>query len=319
MVHARAFSFTDDSTSVHFPQFTVHNPIPGGPISLAITTHLFLLRRIQSKWYQELFQSSRDPFKQSSTYVWQVCQEMRSWFENLPPTISEAQRDMFELELLYSYVYCLAPSCRVPAVSEIGKAFIYEYVLAYMSKISSVSADPANTGFYTYHDALRVYFMGSHFTAILQESKEEILTGMSPLVCQMTIGPPPPRGNFRPGENNVERSIHCIGQIKETLRGFGERWFDSKALQTTFETGADPLLADLIQRRQIMDMQARNSRSPESRLGGSRSSVRQGLQGPGAVMAMQQQHRQQQAQVDEWAQMGPMMAPDSYTPRGPPR
>jgi hypothetical protein len=136
MVHARSFSFTDDSTSVAFPSMpSTPSPTgversPTGPHVLDAANLLFQLRRAQSNWYQELFQSSRDPLQQSSTYIWEMCHEMRVWSESFPKTLSPTMRELFELELLYSYVYCLAPSCRVPAVSELGKTLIFEYSIS---------------------------------------------------------------------------------------------------------------------------------------------------------------------------------------------
>ena len=79
MVHARAFSFTDDSTSVAYPSLPaiVGPGIAGnsmnGPQPLETALILFQLRYTQSAWYQELFQSSREPMQNASSYMWQTC------------------------------------------------------------------------------------------------------------------------------------------------------------------------------------------------------------------------------------------------------
>ena len=187
MVHARSFSFSDDSTSVAYPSASTAPGTSGtspvaGPHSLDTALLLFQLRFAQSNWYQELFQSSRDPLQNSSTYIWQMCQEMREWSESFPETLPLAFKDFFDLELLYSYVYCLAPSCRVRDVSEYGKTLIFEYSIAYMQKIFPISRDPVNRAFYTYHDALRVYFVGSQFLAVLSASQDQLLNGIVPYV-----------------------------------------------------------------------------------------------------------------------------------------
>jgi hypothetical protein len=274
MVHARSFSFTDDSTSVAFPSMSsVQSPTgveksPTGPHALDAAMLLFQLRRAQSNWYQELFQSSRDPLQQSSTYIWEMCHEMRVWSESFPKTLSSAIRELFELELLYSYVYCLAPSCRVPAVSELGKTLIFEYSISYMQKIYPISKDPINTAFYTYHDALRVYFIGSQFLAVLSVSFDQLLNAIVPYPASIAGGPPtPPIPN--PGRtDNVDRSINCIDQIIQTLKTYGERWYDSKALQASFEAQAQDISGALHQRRQQQQMQSRANSNPED---GSRS------------------------------------------------
>lgn len=268
MVHARAFSFTDDSTSVTYPSI----PAVGGPGTLGTSLHgpqsletallLFQLRYIQSSWYQELFQSSRDPMQNASTYIWQMCQEMREWSESFPDTLPLAFKDFFDLELLYSYVYCLAPSCRVRAVSDYGKSLIFEYSIAYMQKIFPISRDPINVAFYTYHDALRVYFIGSQFLAVLTENQDQLLTGLVPYTPVIAGSPPPPPLPSNAGVNNIDRSISCITHILETLRMFGHRWDDSQALQSSFEAQARPLLEVLHRRKHHVDDISRSSHTP---------------------------------------------------------
>ena len=274
MVHARAFSFTDDSMSVAYPSAAgvtnasaIGNPLTG-PHSLESALLLFQLRYTQSCWYQELFQSSRDPLQNSSMYLWQIFNEMRDWSESTESeTLPLAFKDFFDLELLYSYVYCLAPSCRVQAVSAYGKTLIFEYSIAYMQKIFPISKDPINKAFYTYHDALRVYFVGSQFVAVLTASQdqEQLLTGIIPFAPVMAGSPPPPplppRSN---GSDNFDRSINCMTHIRETLKTFGHRWEDSQALLRSFESQAEPLLAVLQQRKEPFDgsVSTRHNTSP---------------------------------------------------------
>jgi len=269
MVHARPFSFTDDATSVGFPlrlsstsTGSSDNSISKLP-SLDTALLLFQLRKAQSTWYQELFQSSRDPLHQASQYLWQMCYEMRVWSDNLPKTISPAIRELFDLELLYSYVYCLAPSCRFPVVSELGKTLIFEYSMSYMQKIFPISKDPINTAFYTYHDALRVYFIGSQFAAVLSSNLETLLQGIIPYTAISPSGPPPPPIPNMGRTDNVERSITCIEQIIETLKTYGERWDDSKALKASFEAQVRALLGEL-RRRQRQQQQQQESRHSSS-------------------------------------------------------
>jgi hypothetical protein len=306
MVHARSFSFTDDSTSVAFPslssapQPTDIEKSPTGPHALDAAMLLFQLRRAQSNWYQELFQSSRDPLQQSSNYIWEMCHEMRVWSESFPKTLSPAIRELFELELLYSYVYCLAPSCRVPAVSEYGKTLIFEYSILYMQKIFPISKDPMNTAFYSYHDALRVYFIGSQFLAVLSDSFDQLLNEMVLYTASIPGGPPtPPIPN--PGRtDNVDQSINCIDQIIETLKTYGERWYDSKALQASFEAQAQEISGALHQRRQQQQLQSRAKSNPEN---GSRSHLLS--------------NNVENMLHDEWASMGHTFTDGTILQRNP--
>ena len=268
MVHARSFSFTDDSTGVAFPSL-VPTMGPGtmansqnGPHSMEIALLLFQLRTMQSSWYQELFQSSRDPLQNASTYIWQMCQEMREWSESFPDTLPLVFKEFFDLELLYSYVYCLAPSCRVQSVSAYGKTLIFEHSIAYMQKIFPISRDPINTAFYTYHDALRVYFVGSQFLAVLAENQDQLLNGILPYTPVVAGSPPPPPLPISGGADNMDRSMNCINHIKETLKTFGYRWDDSKALLSSFESQAESLIGALHRRKHHVDELSRNSHSP---------------------------------------------------------
>ncbi|RFU35968.1 hypothetical protein B7463_g304, partial [Scytalidium lignicola] len=267
MAHFRAFSFADDTANVAFPSMavTIINDLSkpmAGPHSLETALLLFQLRTIQSRWYQELFQSSRSPLQGSSNYLWHVCQEMREWSESYPSELSPAIRKLFDLEVLYSYVYCLAPSSRVPAVSEYGKTLIFEYSIAYMQKMFSLSRDPLNPAFITYHDALRVFFIGSQFMAVLNENQDRLLNGVIPYVPLLPGAPPPPPLPSSGRGDNIERSINCISQINDTLKTFGQRWENSKALQSTFESQSHPLLSSLHQRRIHRSDRFAHSQSP---------------------------------------------------------
>lgn len=179
---------------------------------------------------------------------------MRAWSETFPTTLPAAIKDMFELELLYSYIYCLAPSCRIPAVSELGKTLIFEYSIEYAERIFAICKDPINTAFYTYHDALRVYFIGSQFMAVLSDSPGQLLNGHIPQ-ASATVGDPPPLAIPNSGRSdNIERSITCINRILEILQTYGERWDDADALRGSSKMQAVPLLADLEQRLRERDI-----------------------------------------------------------------
>jgi hypothetical protein len=256
MVHARAFSFTDDSINVSYPSpVALVAPETTGssltrPHSLETALLLFQLRRGQSSWYQQLFQSTREPLQQASTYIWQMCQDMHEWADSFPDSLSPVFKDFFDLELLYSYVYCIAPSCRVQSVPDYGKTLIFEYSISYIQNIFRISRDPVNSAFYTYHDALRVYFIGSQFLAVLTDNQDQLLNGIISYISSSPGSPPPPPIPRSNGKiDNVDRSIDCITHIKETLRTFGHRWDDAQALQSSFEAQAGSLLATLHQRK----------------------------------------------------------------------
>lgn len=292
MVHARPFSFTDDATAVSFPT-TLHSTYittlsassslgstHPGQLSLSAASLLFELRKAQSTWYQELFQSSRQPLQNASQYLWNCCYEMRSWAEKLPATLSPPMRELFELELLYSYVYCLAPSCRFPAVSELGKTLIFEYSMQYIAKFSRVNALPETPAFYTYHDALRVYFIGSQILAVLKDNVENLLQGIVPYTAVSShpnAAPPPPIPVGR--TDNVERSVACIEGVERILGAFGERWDDARALRGSFEMMSRDVLDGFKGRLQAKREQQESRFKQEDEMGLQAGPMRRGLSG----------------------------------------
>jgi hypothetical protein len=263
MVHARAFSFTDDSINVAFPNSSGIGRIPSqsgpiqGPQSADPALLLFQLRRAQSHWYQELFQSDPTPLPDAPSYIWQMCLDMREWGESLPDTLPTGIRELFDLELRYSYVYCIAPSARAPHMTDYGRTLIFEHAIAYLDAIHSISHGTMNTAFYSYHDALKVYFMASQFVAVLRDAEDMLLSG-APVPVPVTrpgSAPPPPlpvRSTI-PGEDNLDRSLRSLEQVPATLGRYGDRWEDSVSLMQSFEQISGEMLERLRSRKQIRD------------------------------------------------------------------
>ncbi|RKF56971.1 Positive regulator of purine utilization [Erysiphe neolycopersici] len=251
MVHARSFSFTDDSTCVAFPSIQSEE--------LAIDTQknsrmeqcllIFKLRKIQSSWYQELFQSKNSLSTNPSTYIQNMCLDMQKLALSISKESPRCVKDYFDLELLYSFVYCLAPSSQIKAVPAWGKNLIFESSVKYVQKMITIYETPLNCTFITYHDALRVYFVGSQFVSVLQEDQDFLLYFTTPSDLNLNdfkVLLDPPHVAER---NNSERALCCIVQIKELLRTFSHRWDDSKVLLSSFEAQIDRFTEILDQRK----------------------------------------------------------------------
>ncbi|CAN8101964.1 unnamed protein product [Discula destructiva] len=265
MVHARAFSFSDEAIHVAFPAMSGIGRIASvsgtitGPQSHDPAILLFQLRRIQSHWYQTLIQSEPnqpiDGVDDATTFIWQVCQDMREWNESLPETLPIGIRELFDLELKYSYVYCLAPSARAPFMTAYGRVLIFEYAIAYLDHIYGLAhgGPEPNPAFYTHHDALRVFFMGSQFMAVLRDAGDSILAG-APISLPLPLpgkAPPPPLPTRISNEDNLTRSLRCLDGVKFTLKKYGERWTDAESLSKSF----DMLSEDLIERLKTKQQQ----------------------------------------------------------------
>ena len=68
---------------------------------------------------------------------------MRKWFEGLSSSTSQNSRAFFELDLLYSYVYVLSPSPRVPVISPFAQKLIFEYCIQYAELMLRLISDPS--------------------------------------------------------------------------------------------------------------------------------------------------------------------------------
>ncbi|RYP75089.1 hypothetical protein DL769_003885 [Monosporascus sp. CRB-8-3] len=259
MVHARAFSFTDDAASVAWPRpssFSRRASITGQMLSGSEPAFLlFQLRRAQSQWYQALFQSDPTPLPDSSSFIWQMCQDMKEWAEALPNSLPMGMRALFDLEVRYSFVYCIAPSARAPHMTDYGRLLIFEHAIAYLDRIYEVSHSGVNTAFYSYHDALRVFFMASQFIAVLRDAEDILLSGMPipPPPVEYGKTPPLPLPNRPPGPiiDNLDRSLGCLERTALTLAKYGERWDDSITLKKSYEIISAEIIDRLRVRRQL--------------------------------------------------------------------
>jgi hypothetical protein len=242
LVQSRAFSFSDDSAKVKLP---FHKPSSaptspsgnGSPQKAWLQSYeqamdLINLRQLQSAWYTDLFQSGRTRWEEPYPYLWDTCDAMRKWFDNLSPTTSPNMRAFFELDLLYSYVYVLSPSPRVPTILPFAQKLIFEYCIRYANLMIRLISDQDYTAPLTFYDAMRVYMTGRQFLDVLHHNTDLLLNGFIPPHPEVkpTTAPPPPMPVEPPptGESiqrfNTIRSMNCINNIKKCLELFGIRW-----------------------------------------------------------------------------------------------
>ncbi|KAF4455404.1 hypothetical protein F53441_2193 [Fusarium austroafricanum] len=266
MVHARTFSFTDDTVNVAFPQPSssarksstsgpISGPQPADPALL-----LFQLRRAQSHWYQELYQSGSVPLQGPISYIWKMCLDMREWQDTLPTNLAPEIRQLFEQELRYSYVYCIAPSARAPSITDYNRILIFEHSMAYLDTVHEIAHGAQNSGFYTYHDVLRVYFMVNQFLAVLRDAEDMLLSGMPVPIPISRPGaapaPPLPR-RLQPqgmnGEDNLDRSLRCLNRVSQTLDTYGDRWADASTWRESFGRISQEMVDRLSRRKQMRD------------------------------------------------------------------
>ncbi|SPJ74605.1 related to GAL4-like transcriptional activator [Fusarium torulosum] len=266
MVHARTFSFTDDTVNVAFPQASskarkssvsgaISGPQPADPALL-----LFQLRRAQSHWYQELYQSGSVPLQDPISYIWKMCLDMREWQDTLPNNLPPQIRQLFEQELRYSYVYCIAPSARAPSITDYNRILIFEHSMAYLDTVHEIAHGAQNSGFYTYHDVLRVFFMVNQFLAVLRDAEDMLLSGMPvpiPIARPGTAPAPPLPRRLQPpgmnGEDNLDRSLRCLDKVSQTLDTYGDRWVDASTWRESFGMRSQETVERLSRRKRMRD------------------------------------------------------------------
>lgn len=292
MVLTRAFSFTDASANVAFPRpssFSRRASITGQYLAgCEPALLLFQLRRAQSHWYQLLSQSDATPLP-DPTYIWQVCHQMQEWAERLPGTLPVAVRELFDLELRYSLVYCMSPSAKSPGtLTDYDRLFIFEHALAYLDRIYEIAHAGSGgggtgggggtvNGLYSYHDALRVFFMASQFVAVVRDAEDLLLSGIMPpppppppySVVGKAVPPPPPLPRRAPGAgyDNLERSLGCLERTARTLAKYGERWDDSVSLRNGFDSLSRDVVERLRMRRQIKQESSSPPRMQQPQMG----------------------------------------------------
>ncbi|KAK8097187.1 uncharacterized protein PG998_005409 [Apiospora kogelbergensis] len=270
MVHARAFCFPDAATHVAWPRpssFSRRASITGQMLSGSEPAFLlFQLRRAQSQWYQILFQSDPSPIHDATSFVWQMCQDMREWADALPSTLPVGMRELFDLEVRYSLVYCLAPSARAPHITDYGRVLIFEHTLAYLDRIYEVAHSGRSVAFYTYHDALRVFFMANQFAAVLRDAEDLLLAGVTVPPPHTEPGkpqPPPlpsrPRG---PSADNLDRSLACLDRTLQLMAKYGQLWANSASLKQSLEMSTSDLFARLQMRQQMRQRSPPQNVSP---------------------------------------------------------
>ncbi|KAA8629195.1 hypothetical protein SMACR_03742 [Sordaria macrospora] len=308
LAHARAFSFADDAIPSEVRDALADSPNKDSPTTEA-STYLYRLRRLQSTWYQSLFQGSPShPLPDSTAFIWRMCHDMHTWFSTLPVSLNASIRQMLELEMYYSHVFCISPGIRSPRLSTSGELLIFEYAISYISGLCGLADAPINTALYTFHDVLRLFFVGTQLAAILRSEAADILLFSPHTIShsasqQGGVAPPPlPRKRISDINTtllNIDRAITALGQIGKLLEWYGARWEDALSLGETFQMYSQDLMETLRGKKQQMgqrqvqqgQMQRQGQGQPQGQ-----GLVRAQTQGPGGWENHQEQQFQQQQQ-----------------------
>ncbi|KAK8196756.1 hypothetical protein M8818_006923 [Zalaria obscura] len=272
LVQTRAFSFSDDSTHVSVPYSSSSSSRSNSVghaqwlSTYSQASNLIKLRKIQSVWYMDLFQSGREPWPSPYPYLWRTCQHMKAWFDGISSNTKPHFRTFFEIDLLYSYIYVLAPSPRVPVVAPFAQNLIFEYCIRYAELVTRIVGDRKYLAPLTFYDAMRVYMTGRQFIDVLWLNQDRLLSGVVPEPPHVPVDSEPPPRLPQPLDPlvNINRSITCIKQLTDCLGSFGMRW-GYMSWRDRFAKDAEPMVTALNQRIWEMQQDSASSISGTSR------------------------------------------------------
>lgn len=234
MAHLRAFSFTDDSCNVKFPNHQ-------GPFSLTLTmpreqeqvflhaldpaVQIFQLRQIQSAAYQRLFMSGHQNIKDPWPIMSDSLHELHLWMTQIPNVIRKPMKKLFHSEVLFASVLILSPPRLTSTLQPYSRALLFNYACEFADLMSSISGDLEKFAFYTSHDILRVSFVAIRFLAILRDSPRQFLHGSHPETpfSDLNLYPPPALPNWKPSEIR-DKAIKGLKLFGEALKYLGTRY-----------------------------------------------------------------------------------------------
>jgi Fungal specific transcription factor domain/Fungal Zn(2)-Cys(6) binuclear cluster domain len=270
----RAFTFTDDSASVPLPGVP-HSTIPADPgrepgpqlflRSLQPSLYLFDIRRVQSSLYQETRLSNRSewPSSTASAYTNSILSDVRSWFNTVPAALSQNQIVFFQLESLYSQIVALAPSCRIPNISELHRTLIFEYAIQYADQLHPITRDNNWHAFFTVAEVHRIDFTSRQFVSVMWEAFDHLLSGALPHESPVsspqsdgrstTAASPPSPNISRPTSalENTVRAMRCLNKTLDILSYASKRFGKScSTLHSQFEQESAVLINKLRMKQQ---------------------------------------------------------------------
>lgn len=228
----RAFSFSDASCNVDIAASLLDSQLPNAPPEASVWMkpyeygwRHFEIRRTQSAIWQDLHQSGRVPMKEPYAYVWEKWHEAHQWFEDLPPSRPRPLYDLTKLEMIATIIQLLAPSPKIPVLSELAQSFLFEYCLEYCHGLGGAIDDKINFASLSYTSGIRVRKISSIFVRNFKDHREWLLRGAIPRTDPQIKGSrPPPSYPYPPRSNNADRTLNFINKMTEVLDYLGQRF-----------------------------------------------------------------------------------------------
>lgn len=233
MVLQRPFTFSDDSVMVELPKVTSPDvakriAVRGTLTPMVAAIKLFGLRKLQSEWYQKLHLSGNIPMENSKQFCQKRTELLKEWLDTMPESISKSTKDWLYLEWYYLNVYAAAPCPKIPRPNDEAMIQIFNNSVSYALRFRGILQDSNARFVYTYHDALRTYFIGNNFLRALWHSEDSIIP-----------------------ESSIESAINAIKAIIFVLTSMIVRWQEVEPLRDRFREESSYMLKRLQQKLDI--------------------------------------------------------------------
>lgn len=227
MVLQRPFTVSDDSVLVDLPKLedpevARHIVVRGTLTPMAAAIHLFKLRQLQSEWYQDLHLSGSEPVKDPEGYFRKRTNLLEEWLASMPKSITPSTRDWLYLEWYYLNVYAAAPCPKIPRPCDEAVIQVFKNCANYAIMFRNILRNPNTRFVYTYHDALRTYFIGNNFLHAIWHSSDTVVNA-----------------------NNVASTIDAIKAIIFVLTSMIVRWQEVEPLREKFAAESSYMLKRL--------------------------------------------------------------------------
>ncbi|KAL8940985.1 MAG: hypothetical protein Q9216_002504 [Gyalolechia sp. 2 TL-2023] len=173
MIHRRAFSFTDDSTNVQEPKFSValsanHTMRKSHP-----ATELIQLRKAASGPYLSLYQSGPDIINDPWPTLCSAHLALNKWERQLFMTdVQGTQKCLLRTEMLYIKVVLLSPARLSRPLEEYGQLLIFDHAYHYSQIMSSLVTDGVTAARCSSYDLLRTTFVAQTIVGVLADYED---------------------------------------------------------------------------------------------------------------------------------------------------
>ncbi|KAL9055261.1 MAG: hypothetical protein Q9162_003671 [Coniocarpon cinnabarinum] len=228
----RAFSFSDASTNVDIEASLLDSQLPGAPPEASVWMkpfeygwRHFQIRQVQSAIWQDLHQNGHIPLKEPYSYIWEKWDEAHQWLKDLPDGRPGPVKDLTILEMIATVVQLLAPSPKVPEISQLAQSLLFEKCIEYCDRIQNAMDDANTSKSLSYTSGIRVQRISHIFVHNFRAHSEWLLKGNKPRSDPHPKGTKaPPKFEYPERDNNDERTLKFIKEMKRVLEYFSTRF-----------------------------------------------------------------------------------------------